>query len=126
MAKQASLRGGVTKEGAERRMKAAAELSDDEVRTVRREYPKVGKMVLADRYGVGPVTIMKIVRRETYRWVGEAPGDGGAERSPEIEARMAGLLGQLVSEGFVRQGLVEEPPEGAKAGPEVEFGEEEA
>ena len=123
MAKQASLRGGVTKEGAERRMKAAAELTDDEVRRVRSEYPKVGKMVLADRYGVGPVTIMKIVRRETYRWVGEAR-EGGGESSPEIEARMAGLLGQLVSEGFVRQGLVEEPPEGAKAGPEVEFGEE--
>lgn len=125
MTKQASLRGGVTKEGAERRMKAAAELTDDEVRVVRKEYPKVGKMVLADRYGVGPVTIMKIVRRETYRWVGEAREEGG-ESSPEIEARMAGLLGQLVSEGFVRQGLVEEPPEGAKAGPELEFGEDEA
>jgi hypothetical protein len=128
MAHKASRAGGVSQEGAEKRMKAAAKLTDNEVLAIRRDYGKVGKMVLADRYGVGPVTIMKIVRGESYRWVG---GVGGSPESLAIVAGQKSLLDQLISEGHVTKvendeplGLTEEPEYGAKAGPELEFGDE--
>jgi len=69
-------------------------LSEHDVRQIRRAGKKTPTRQLAEAYGIGVETVRKILRRETWQWVTDAMEEDVLERkAKESEARMMKLYG---------------------------------
>lgn len=92
--------------------RAAAALTDEEVREIRIQCGNgtMSRLTASQVYGVGKVTIDKIMRGETYAWVKAVP-DALEVKMPVGEAHANALLSSLLRIQEERGGVKVPPPQ---------------
>jgi hypothetical protein len=68
-------------------------LTENDVRAIRRNAGKSTTRQLAEAYGIGIETVRKIIRRDTWQWIPDEPGEDEMDRrARESEAKMVKMM----------------------------------